>query len=800
MTTEVLLQREKEKEPREEPLRTEDIRLLTGRGHYVEDFSAANQAFMSLVHSPYAHARIKSIDLSKVRSSPAFIAALTGEDLVKEGVPGVSQGFIPPKRPWKRYHLAYGEVRFVGEPVVAILAKDRGSAEDLVDEVDIDYERLPAVTTLEEAKQCKALVYSNWESNLSQSIHQKRGDAGQAISAAKYVIKVSEGISRQDAAPMEPHAVVASYDKEKDAFEVFATVQSVHMLLDLLSSELKTPKRKIHVQVMDMGGGFGTKGGPEYPWTLLACLFAKKTGLTVRFEASRTEEFLESSPGRDEYCDLTLACDKDGRIVALKARIECDLGVPGNAGFQAAATVAHMPGPYEIPNLDLLANSYVTNKMPLGPVRGAGRPEGVYFTECAMEIMANKIGLDPIEFRRRNIPKEKSPDSEDYQSLLDTLVKSADYEGILRWRDELNSRLKLQSSGNARVAGIGISLHGGEPRFSIGSILGGISLRGLVAIIKLLPRFRSFSSESGRVTLNRDGEVIVYTGSSSHGQGHETAFAQLAAEELGVQFGKVRVVWGDTALIPKGVGTFGSRSSVAGGSAVIDASRRLKADLIGKASKILRIDRNALSIRNGRIVRSDKPENALMGLAEILDRLGLKEISADSKFTPKSTPESDAAHLCALTLDTKTGDIRIEKYAIIEDSGRIINKAIVEGQIHGGVVYGIGGALLEKLVYDKDGDLLTTNFMDYNIPVSTEIPNIEIFHKVTPSAGTLSHTKGVGESGTITSYAAIINALNDALGQYKAAQGMEAQELNIAPVFPETIYSVLFGLEKTPKP
>ncbi len=273
--------------------------------------------------------------------------------------------------------------------------------------------------------------------------------------------------------------------------------------------------------------------------------------------------------------------------------------------------------------------------MPLGPIRGAGRPEGCYFTERAMEIMAKKIGLDPIEFRRRNIANPKSPASEDYQSLLDTLVKSIDYEKLLRWRDELNSRYGEENNGHVRVAGIGISLRGGEMRFSPRSILGGISIRGLIAIIRLLPRFRSFMSETGRVTLDRKGEVHVYTGSSPHGQGHETAFAQLASEELGVPFEKVRVMWGDTTLIPRGVGTFGSRSAVAGGSAVVDASRRLKSDLIERASKILRTNPDLLDIRNGSVVEAKQPQNVLMELGEILDRVGLTEISADSKFTAK---------------------------------------------------------------------------------------------------------------------------------------------------------------------
>jgi aerobic carbon-monoxide dehydrogenase large subunit len=786
MMSTVLLEKQKE-EQREEPLRTEDIRLMNGTGHYVEDFRFENQAFMSLVHSPSAHAKIKKVDLSKVRSSPDYIAALTGEDLVKEGVGLIGQGLLPSSRPWKRYHLALGEVRFVGEPVVAILAKDRASAEDLAEQVDIEYEQLPVVATLEDAKKGKALVYSDWKDNLSQIIAQKKGDADKAISSAAHVIKVQEGIKRQDAAPMETHSIVVSYDKNRDAFEVYATVQSVHQFLDTLSSELKLPKSKFHVKVMDMGGGFGSKGGPETPWSLLACLFAKRTGLTVRFAATRTEEFLESAPGRDEYCALTMACDKDGKIVALKANLESDVGVPGGTAFMPVATVGSMPGPYEIPNLDLKAQSYVTNKMPVGPVRGAGMPEGCYFLERAIEIMAKKAGLDPIEFRRRNVVAPKSPTTEDYRSLLDLLVESSDYEGIRRWRDEYNSRHMDENGKHTRVAGIGISLNGGEVRLSVRAILGGISLKGVIAIIRLLPRLRDFNSETAKVALNKRGEVLVFTGSSPHGQGHETAFAQLASEELGVPFEKVQVKWGDSVLIPKGVGTFGSRSASAGGSAVVEASRKLKSDLVKRAAKIVETDARLLDIRNGSFVEAKRPENVFMELGEILDRLGLSEISASSKYSARSMAHSSGVHLCALTLDSETGFVRIERYAIAEDSGRIINKAIVEGQLHGGVVNGVGGALLEEMVHDDSGNLLTTNFMDYSIPCATDSPNIEIFHKVTPSSS-LNQTKGVGESGTIASYAAVLNALNDALSQFK-----EAREVNIAPAAPQIVHSAVYG-------
>jgi aerobic carbon-monoxide dehydrogenase large subunit len=789
MMSTVLIEKEKG-EQREEPLRTEDIRLMTGKGHYVEDFSFENQAFMSLVHSPFAHAKIKRIDLTKVRSSPDLIASLTGEDLVKEGVGLIGQGFIPSPRPWKRYHLAMGEVMFVGEPVVAILAKSRGSAEDLTEQVDVEYEQLPVVVTIDDAKKGKALAFSEWKDNVSQVIVQKKGDAERAISSAAHVINVQEGIKRQDAAPMETHSIVVSYDKQKDVLEVFATVQSVHQFVDTLSTELKIPKDKIHVKVMDMGGGFGSKGGTETPWSVLACLFAKKTGLTVRFTASRTEEFFESAPGRDEYCDLTMACDKDGKIVALKANIETDVGIPGATSFMPVATVGIIPGPYEIPNLDLRARSYVTNKMPVGPVRGAGMPEGCYFLERGIEVMAKKIGLDPVEFRRRNVLSPKTPKSEDYQSLLDLLVRSTGYEGIQRWRDDFNSRRTDGGGKPARVAGIGISLNGGEVKFSFRAIIGGISIRGLIALLRLLPRARDFSSETAKATLNKRGELRIFTGSSPHGQGHETAFAQLASEELGVPFEKVQIVWGDTFAIPKGVGTFGSRSASAGGSAVVEASRKLKSDLIQRAAKIIKTDPKLLDIRDGSVIETKRPQNVLMGLGEIIERLGLAEISADSKYSVRSMAHSSGVHLCALTLDTETGLARIERYAVAEDSGRIINKAIVEGQLQGGVINGVGGALLEEMAYDDNGNLLTTNFMDYSIPGATDSPNLEIFHKVTPSSS-LTQTKGVGESGTIASYAAVMNALNDALSQFK-----EARQVNIAPATPEKVRSALRRSDK----
>lgn len=768
--------------------RLEDPRLLTGKGRYVDDLKMKGQAYMGIVRSPFAHARIKRIDFSKLESSPDFIAALTGEDLLKEGVAAISELPMMAHKIANRHQLAVGKARFAGEPVAAILVKRKNAVEDLVEQVEVDYESLPPVTSIEESKKGGTLIYEDWSDNIHHSLSRKRGDADSAISTAPHVIRANEGIARQEAAPMEPRSVLVKYDGVADTYEVYSTTQSVHFLRRYLSSELRITEEKFHVIVMDMGGGFGSKGGNSYPEPVLACLFSKRTGLPVKWTATRTEEFLEAASGRDEYCDVTLACDNNGRIVALKARMECDIGVSGTGSFMSANTVSFMLGTYEIPNLDLEIQCYATNKMPVGPVRGAGRPEGVYFIERPMAIMAQKIGLDPIELRRRNIANPESPESQSYRDLLDTLIKSGNYEDIQRWRDDLNSSNREETGARALIAGVGISLLGGQAGMSLldENAPAGTSSRGAGELANMQSRLRAFMGEYGRVTMNKSGEVRVYTGSSSHGQGHETVFAQLASEELGVPIDKVKVVWGDTAQIPTGVGTFGSRSGAAGGSSVVDASRRLKTDLIEKASKILRRDQGSLDFRKGNVVEVKHPENVLVTIGDLLDRLGTTEISAISEYSQLSPRDASAAHLCAVTLDPELGTIRIVKYVVVEDCGRIINKTIVDGQLHGGVVHAVGGSLFEKLAYDDQGNLLTGTMMDYNIPTALDSPAIEIFHTGMPYAGALDGVKGMAETGTMAGYAGVMNAVNDALSQVRSGA-----QVNVAPATPDSIFAAL---------
>jgi len=790
--------------------RVEDPRLLTGRGRFVDDLKFEGQAYMGIVRSPYAHAKIKSINFSKVRSSPDFIAALTGEDLIKKGVTANSQNQWPPQKPAKRYHLAVGKVRFTGEPVAAILVRRKNSLEDLVEQVEVDYDPLHVVTTIEESKKGNTLIYEDWSDNISQTNNVKWGRAEKAIASAPYVIRAKEGIARQESAPIEPRSTVARYRKDEDVYEVYATVQTVHGLREQLASELQIPERKFHVKVMDMGGGFGSKGSESYPEPLLACLFSQQTGLPVKWTATRTEELLEAASGRDEYCDITLACDKDGKIVALRANVDCDVGVTGTQNHMSQLSLWTMLGPYRIPNVDLRLVVYATNKMPIGPVRGAGAPEGCYFIERAMSIMAEKIGIDPLELRRRNLTAQKpdrgSSGNEDYIRMIDDLIKRSRYQELLKWKSEVNFKFKQQGASHSNfVAGVGVSIRGGGGfggygGDSEGEESGGNSGQwssqeetennewssGGEAGTDETPADLDFTSEYARVTLERNGRVTVYTGSSPHGQGEETTFAQLASEELGVPFDKVAVVWGDSVLVPYGIGTFGSRSAATGGSAVVDACRKLKTKLFAKVSEVTGTDAQALAIHDGRIVNTSQPNAKPLSITEILEKMELPEISAESTYRLGSMDYSSGVHLCALTLDVQLGKVKIVKYVVVEDCGRMINKTIVEGQLHGGVIHAVGGALFEKLAYDDQGNLLTSTLMDYSIPTALDSPNIEVFHEVTPSTITLNGAKGVGESGTNAGYAAVINALNDALSNVRPGT-----QVNMAPATPDSIFAAL---------
>ncbi len=751
------MDRENQQQPKG---RVEDARLITGAGTYVDDIKFENQAYLGIIRSPYAHAKIKKIDFSKAAQSPDFIASLTGEELLKLDVSPLVQ--FPMQKPANRYHLPADKALYVGEAVAALVAKSRYAAEDLIDDVEVEYEELPPITTIEEAKRNNPLLFEQWKENVALRTESKKGNADAAIKSAAHVVRERMGIKRQAATPIESRAVLARYDTESGIFEVHATVQSANRLQIYLSQELKMPKEKFHVIVKDVGGGFGSKGAQSNPENALACIFSRMTGLPVKWVSTRTEDLLETAPGRDEYCDIELACDAEGKFVALRANIETDAGISGTLSVMAGLTLRLLPGAYRIPNLDLKAAVYVTNKAASGPVRGAGRPEACFFIERAVDIMAKELKINPVELRRRNIIlPEEFPydngagfiyDSANYPLLLDTLEKSGDYSEMVEWREKFNREsLEKNSSG---VAGLGICTE--------------------------IEDTGSQFTETAKLVMDARGFLVLFTGSSPHGQGLETTLAQLVSQEMDVPLEKVRVVYGDTDLIPLGTGTFGSRSIAAGGSAAVEVARKLKAQLVENASKVMG-DEFQFDFRGGAIRSSGDS----MTIGDLFAKLGVTEISSSTEFRMSAPTFASGAHLCALVLDRETGKIAIKRYVAVDDAGRVINMAIVDGQIHGGVIHGIGGAIYEELVFDHEGHLLTSSFMDYLIPSSMESPDIEVYHIETPSKITLNGARGAGESGTIAAYPAVFNALNDALS------AIGGSEINFAPATPEIVHSLI---------
>src|SRR5487761_80045 len=473
--------------------RVEDLRFLTGTSNYVDDTKPKNVAYLGIVRSPYAHALIKRIDFSKARSNPYFIAGLVGRDLVGRVDPLFE---TPGQRLTNRYQLAVGKVRYSGEPVAAFIAKEKYAVEDLMEEFDIEYEELPVVSFIEESRKNSTLVYEEWDDNVALRSEAKRGDVEGSIAKAAHAIKTTVAIKRQAGIPIEPRSLIVSYDKISDIFEVYGSVQSVHKFRGYLAKELRVPAGKIHFTVRDVGGSFGTKGAQSYPEFLLAALFARDTGLTIKWTSTRTEDLLETASDRDQYFEIELGCDENGRLLALRANVTGDVGAMGTFNIMMPHTIMLLPGAYKIPNVHIIGTCYVTNKVPAGPVRGAGRPDAIFFIENAMDVMAKKLNLDPLEFRRRNVilpndfPYDNGAgcvyDSGNFPLLLDTLSKATSYTELVGDRKGQKGTQSLRRTGAEKsLRGIGVSM--------------------------LLEDTGAQLTESEKIVASEDGELTVIT-------------------------------------------------------------------------------------------------------------------------------------------------------------------------------------------------------------------------------------------------------------------------------------------------
>ncbi|GBD10837.1 Carbon monoxide dehydrogenase large chain [bacterium HR23] len=734
--------------------RKEDPRLITGGGTYTDDVRLPGMLYMAVLRSPHAHARIKRIDLGKALSHPGVVAALTGEEVKQVCDPIPALGPIEGMKLALRPPLAVGKVTHVGEGVVALVAESRYQARDALDLVEVEYEPLPANVDPERAMRRGApVIHEHLKTNLAYSIKQSVGDVEGAFQRAAGTVKARLVEQRLIPLAMECRAVVAHYEPGPGTLTIWNTTQNPHVLRGFLASMLHLPENRIRVIAPDVGGGFGSKID-TYPEEALAALFSIRLGRPVKWAEERMENFQATIHGRGQLQEIEVAYDQDGGITALRVRIWADLGAYCQTFTHAipTLTLTMLNGPYKIPNLAWELYGVYTNKTPTDAYRGAGRPEATYLLERALDLVAHRLGRDPTEVRRRNfIPKDAFPyktavgtvyDSGDYEGALDKVLRLANYTALRREQQE-----RLQR-GDRKLLGIGLST--------------------FVEICGFAPNM----PDNATVRVEPTGSVTVFTGTSPHGQGEETAFAQIVAEELGVPMEDITVVHGDTLTTPQGYGTLGSRTLPVGGTAVYQAAKTVKEKAVQLAAHLLKVTPDKVSYEGGRFFVEDIPDRKV-SWKEVAEKAYSPppELPADFEpgllatvyFKPSNFTFPFGAHIAVVEVDRETGDVQVVNYFAVDDCGHRINPLLVEGQLHGGIAQGIAQDLYEEVVYDQNGQLLTNSLMNYAVPNPAMLPSYTLEASVTPTPVNPLGAKGVGELGTIGATPAVVNAVADAL-------------------------------------
>jgi carbon-monoxide dehydrogenase large subunit len=721
-------------------------------------------AYMGVVRSAVAHAQLKNISFPSANSGKnQFVAFLSGSEVTEHSGPIPGLMSPPGMKRHDVYALAIGKARYVGEPIAAFVCERRYSVEDAAESIDVEYETLQPVSRVESALTEKSsLLYEEWGDNVCYEQRILKGDVVSAFSKADVIIRERLQIQRQHGCTMEPRGVVATYDKSSQKFTVWSSTQIPHLLRKLLSEALRIPETSMRVIAPDVGGGFGSKGGVLYREEVLACLLAARTGRPIKWVANRSEEFLASVHSREQTHDLELAIDKNGVILGFKDRILADIGAfyTSNLG-PPILTLVSLPGPYRITACDLSLRCVVTNKPPTGGYRGYGMPQAFFAIERALDIASREKGLDPVKIRERNLLTE---DEFPFKTVTNQTLDSGDYRSALRiglraigYESFRNQQRQQRAKGT--YLGIGMS-------FGIEGTGNDLSLFGAPA---------KFTGESAIVRVNSSGHVNILTGLSPHGQGAETTLTQLCAEILEIPMKEISVIHGDTATCPHGQGTWGSRSAVVGGMAVIMAAQQLKEKGRTLTAQLYSRDIQNIQYRDGRFFVRGRPHESvsIFDLARNsssirkLNQEGQAGFEALSTYSPSMLTYPYGVHIVTVRVEPDNGLVEILKYLVVEDCGRIINPTIVEGQIQGGVAQGIGSALYESLIYDDEAQPLATSFMNYLLPTSLEVSNIMIKHMETRSPNNPFGIKGMGEGGAIPSPPAIANAVEDALEPFK---------------------------------
>ena len=747
--------------------RREDPRLITGQATYVDDIKIPGMLYMAVLRSPYGHARINSINTEAARNHPGVKAVYTAADL--KGAVGNVAIAVPlgeiANGMGVHGPLAEGKVRFYGDPVAVVIAEDRYVARDARDLIEVDYEPLPAIVDVEKAMQPGApLLYEEFGTNVAFSLTPPTDDIDKVFEQTKADggIVVKQRMVNQRLAPnsIETRGVVAEYRKANKSLTVWSSSQIPHLLRNILAALVGLPQHQVRVIVPEVGGGFGSKLN-IYPEEMVAAFATMKLGHAVKWIEDRSENLAVTIHGRDQVDYVEVAATKEGKITGLKVHGISDLGSYCQLFTDVIMIAFGFPvscGAYDIPAIYLSADIVFTNKAPTDAYRGAGRPEATYIAERAIDLVARELGKDPAEVRRLNfIQPDQFPyksaagavyDTGNYEPALDKALAMADYQNL---RSE---QARLRSNGNGKLMGVGLSSYieicGFGPK--------GTAPVGLY--------------ESARMRVEQSGTVMVYTGSSPHGQGEETTFTQIVAEEFSIPADQVMIMHGDTDSTPEGRGTYGSRTTAVGGSAVFTAAQRLKEKMKHIASHMLEASATDVTLEDGKFSVAGSPQKAVT-FAEVAATANLSNtlhasiepgLETTVFWEPEACTFPFGTHVCVVEIDKETGNAEIKRYVAVDDCGRQINPMIVEGQVHGGIAQGVGQAMVEGVIYGEDGQLLTSTLMDYAMPFASELPNFELDSTVTLTTVNPLGVKGVGEAGTIGSTPAVANAIADALG------------------------------------
>src|SRR5881397_3590321 len=746
--------------------RREDPRFLRGEGRFVDDVTLPGMLHAAFLRSPHAHARIVAIDTAAAAAAPGVVRVLAFRDLERWMKPLPLFGAVPPGlaavvkfdiRQAPQWALCRDRVRYVGEIVAMAVADSPERAQDGVELIQVEWDLLPPVVDMTRAAEPGApLIHPEWGSNVGIGFTHSIGDADRAFTQADATVAETFHIQRYVGMPLEGRGVVAAWDRRDGTMTTWNSTQVSHFVQQGLTTALGLSPHKIRVIAPDLGGGFGTKAS-GYPEDALVPIAAMAVGRPVKWVENRREHMSGAAHARHQIHAISLAATRDGAILAVRDRIWLDLGAYNVWGVVLPYnTVAHLIGPHRIKSMRVDVRAVVTNKTPNAPYRGAGRPETVFAMDRIVDCLARELRMDPAEIRRRNyIRPDELPydlgmpyrdgnplvyDTGDFPLALDKALEAAGYRPFRAEQTRLRAR----------------------------GVYRGIGISGYVEGTAIGPY------EGATVKLDLAGRVLVATGAVNSGQGHETSFAQVAADALGVPLDWVTVIGGDTAAVPFGVGTFASRSAVTAGNSIADACREVRTKLARAAAALLEAGPDDIEIEDGRVFVKGSP-GSTVDLARVVQAsiptfakpgVAPPDFEASAYHNLPTVPYASAVHVAQVEVDLGTGGVKLLRYVVAHDCGRVINPTIVEGQVHGGVAQGVGGALFEAMVYDETGQLLTGSLMDYAVPKADDLPPIETVHLEFPSPRNPLGVKGLGEGGAISPPAAIANAVEDALAPF----------------------------------